>query len=377
MKIPILRIPFTEDEIKSIKEEVDKILRSGYLTMSRNVEEFEERFAKFVGVKYAVGVNSGTSSIEIILRAIGVEGKTVIVPSNTYMATPIAVVHSGGRVVFVECQRENLQLDPDDLEKKIRPDTAAVILVHIGGIISPYFKRIKAICKKNRLFLVEDAAHAHGATINDKMAGSLGLGGSFSFYPTKVMTTAEGGMITTDSKDIYEKAKVLREHGKADHNFNVHTEFGYNWRFSELHAVLGLKQLEKIDWILSERRRIAKLYDEGLKDVEKIKLVKIPENIKSSYYKYIVYLSDDIDRDRLKKKLKNKYEIVLPGEVYSDPCHSQPVFRHYPNSVVNNKGDKFLETEYVCKHHLCLPLYPGLTDDEVNYVVSSFRRELK
>lgn len=377
MKIPILRIPFTEEEIKSIKEDVEKILRSGYLTMSRNVEEFEEKFAKFIGVKYAIGVNSGTASIEIILRAIGVEGKTVIVPSNTYMATPIAVVHSGGRVVFVECQRENLQMDPDDLEKKIRPDTAAVILVHIGGIVSPHLKRIKEICKKNKLFLIEDAAHAHGAAIDDKMAGSLGLGGSFSFYPTKVMTTAEGGMITTNNKDLYEKAKILREHGKADHNFNVHTEFGYNWRFSELHAVLGLKQLEKIGWILSERRRIAKLYDNGLKDVKKIKLVKIPANVKSSYYKYIVYLNNDINRDRLKEQLKNRYEIILPGEVYSDPCHSQPVFRRYPNTVANKKSDKFPETEYVCKHHLCLPLYPGLSDDEVNYIISLFRRELK
>lgn len=376
MNIPILRIPYTEEDLEFIKNGIEKVLKSGYLTMADNVAKFEEQFAEFIGVRYAVAVNSGTSSLEIVLRAIGVEGSTVIMPSNTYMATPIAAIHAGGKVIFTECQRENLQMSPDDLERKIRPDTKAVILVHIGGIISPYFDAIKKICEDNNLFLLEDAAHGHGATIDGRKAGSLGIAGSFSFYPTKVLVAAEGGMITTNDKDLYEKALILREHGKADHSFNVHTEFGYNWRFSELHAVLALQQMRKADWILADRRRIARTYDERLHGVKGIKLVKIPDNIKSAYYKYILYLEDNIDRDLLKKMLKKEYNISLTGEVYAHPCHLQPVFQKYPGTMANNNQDSFPETEYACKHHICLPLYPGLTEEEIDYVVRSLKKVL-
>ena len=372
MKIPILRVPYSEDDIKFIKDEIEKVLRSGYLTMNGRVAEFEKSFAEFCNTKYAVATNSGTSSIEIVLRAMEVEGSTVIVPSNTYMATPIAVVKAGARVIFAECQKENLQLDPDDIERKIQPDTKGVIIVHIGGIISPHFDKIKKICDKKGLFLIEDAAHAHGATIDNRKAGSLALAGSFSFYPTKVLTTAEGGMLTTDSEEIYKQAIILREHGKADHGYNVHTEFGDNWRFSEIHAVLGIRQMQKAGWILSERRRVAKFYDDGIKKINGINSVVIPSNIYSAYYKYIAYLDEDIKRDELKSILKEKHEIVLPGEVYSDPCHSQPVFKKYPDKMVN-KDDKFPITEYVCKHHICLPLYPGLSEKECEYIISSLK----
>src|SRR3990170_7883960 len=331
MKIPILRLPYDEDDIDFIKSEIEKVLRSGYLTMADRVREFEMRFAKYCGTNYAVGTNSGTSSIEIILRAIGVEGSTVIVPSNTYMATPIAVVKAGGRVIFVDCQQENLQIDPDDIERKIQSDTKGVIIVHIGGIISPHFDRIKKICEKKGLFLIEDAAHAHGATIDGKMAGSMSLAGSFSFYPTKVLTTAEGGMVTTDNEEIYHKLLVLREHGKADHSFNIHVEIGDNWRLSEIHAVLGIQQMKKVDWILSERRRIAAQYDTYLKIIDEIRPLKISSNINPSYYKYIAFLDERIEREKLKETLKRKYSIALPGEVYSHPCHNQPVFKKYPD----------------------------------------------
>ena len=377
MNIHILRIPYTDEEIGFIKDEIENVLRSGYLTMADRVREFEQKFAEFCGVKFAVGTNSGTSSIEIALRAIGIEGKTVIVPSNTYMATAIAVVKAGGKVIFTDCQRENLQISPDDLEQKIRPDTVGAIIVHIGGIISPHIDQIKKICENHGLFLIEDAAHAHGATIDGRMAGSLSLAGSFSFYPTKVLTTAEGGMLTTDSEEIYRKALILREHGKADHDYNVHVEFGDNWRFSEIHAVLGLQQMRKVKWILSERRRIARTYDELLSSVEGIELLKIPQNIKSSYYKYIAFLDENIDRALLKKELKENYGVSLTGEVYSHPCHSQPVFSKYPHTMINSPEDSFPNTEYVSNHHICLPLYPGLTDQEIDYVVDSIKVALQ
>lgn len=376
MKIPVLRLEYTDEEIKTIQAGIRDVLKSGYLTMGAKVAEFEKAFTDFTGAKYAVATHSGTSSLEIILRAIGVAGKTVVVPSNTMIASPVAVVHAGGRVIFADCDRDNLQLDPRDLKRKLRADTRAVILVHIGGIISPAFYEIKEICDKNGIILIEDAAHAHGATIDGKQAGTLGLAGSFSFYPTKPLVTAEGGLITTDDENIYKKAVSLRDHGRAPDDPNNHVEMGYNWRFSELHAVLGIQQMNKAGAILAERRKIATWYDKKLDGVKGIRKVNLPANIKPSYYKYIVFLDDNIDRETIKKRLKEKYSVFLTGEVYSRPCHSQPVFKKYPGTVANDPSDTFPNTEYVAKKHICLPLYPSLTEHEVDYVVDSLKEVL-
>lgn len=374
--VPILRLDYTRQDIDFITDGIIEVLKSGYLTMGEKVVKFERAFAEFTGTRYAIATNSGTSSLEIVLRAIGIEGSTVIVPSNTFMATPVTVVHAGGRVIFADCQKENLQLDPADLKRKIRADTRGVMLVHIGGIISPHLDEIKSLCNEKGLFLLEDAAHAHGATIDGRKAGTLGIAGSFSFYPTKVLVTAEGGMITTDDEQIYRRALVLRDHGKESPDFNVHTEFGYNWRFSELHAVLGLQQMRKADAILAERRKIARLYDEKLERVKGIRKLTIPPNIKPSYYKYIVFLDDSFHREKVKRELKEKYRVSLTGEVYADPCHSQPAFKKYPWAVVNNPADTFPQTEYVAERHICLPLYPGLTEEEIDYVVDCLERVL-
>lgn len=273
--------------------------------------------------------------------------------------------------------RDNLCMDPDDLQEKIRKDTKAVILVHIGGIITSKIKAIQEICIDHDIHLLEDAAHAHGSEIDGVKAGAIGEAGAFSFYPTKVMTCCEGGMLTTNNKEIFEKALILRDHGKADHRFNLHTEFGYNWRLSEIHAVLGLEQMNKVDWILIERRRIAEAYDKKLKNVKGIELVNIPQNIKSSYYKYIVYLDEGIDRDHVKNRMKNDYGVSLTGEVYADPCHSQPVFKNYPETMLNKETDTFSNAEYVCQRHICLPLYPGLTNQEIDYVIKSLKEVLE
>jgi dTDP-4-amino-4,6-dideoxygalactose transaminase len=373
MRIPILRIPFTDEDISFVQKGIGEVLKSGQLAMGKYVTEFERRFAEFVGTKYAVGVNSGTSALEICLRAIDVRGSSVIVPTNTFMATATSVIHAGGKVIFSDVQKKDLCMDSEDLNEKIQKDTKAVILVHIGGIISTQLKAIQEICGDNKLLLVEDAAHAHGSMIDGKKAGALDIAGAFSFYPTKVMTCGEGGMITTNNDEIYKKALMLRDHGKPDHRFNKHTEFGYNWRLSEIHAVIGLEQMNNINWILSERRRIARTYDERLRGAEGIELIKVPTNMASSYYKYIVYLKEGINRNYVKNKMKSEYGVELTGEVYAEPCHSQPVFKKYPEMMLNKERDKFPGAEYVCNRHVCLPLYPGLTEEEVNYVVDSLK----
>ncbi len=376
-KIPALRLSYSKEEKNDITKGVNEILNSGFLTMGEKVTQFERLFAEFVGVKYAVAVNSGTSALEIPLRALNVEGKSIIIPTNTFMATPLAALHAGAKVIFADVSRESLSIDPKEIEKNIIDGTVGVIIVHIGGIISPEWNKIKKICESNGLFILEDAAHAHGATIDGQMAGSLGTAGSFSFYPTKIVNTAEGGMITTDDEDIYKLSLILREHGKTDPDLDIHSELGYNWRFSEFHALLGLQQMKKLPWMLSERRRLASIYDELIKEVHDVIAIELSDNIESSYYKYLLFLNTLYDPTVVKNKMRDQFGITLPSEVYANPCHSQPLFLKYPELVLNAPGKQFPGAKYVSKHQICLPLYPGLTDDELMYVVDSLKSVLE
>ncbi len=376
-KIPALRLSYSKEEKNDITKGVNEILNSGFLTMGEKVTQFERLFAEFVGVKYAVAVNSGTSALEIPLRALNVEGKSIIIPTNTFMATPLAALHAGAKVIFADVSRESLSIDPKEIEKNIIDETVGVIIVHIGGIISPEWNKIKKICESNGLFILEDAAHAHGATIDGQMAGSLGTAGSFSFYPTKIVNTAEGGMITTDDEDIYKLSLILREHGKTDPDLDIHSELGYNWRFSEFHALLGLQQMKKLPWMLSERRRLASIYDELIKEVHDVIAIELSDNIESSYYKYLLFLNTLYDPTVVKNKMRDQFGITLPSEVYANPCHSQPLFLKYPELVLNAPGKQFPGAKYVSKHQICLPLYPGLTDDELMYVVDSLKSVLE
>ena len=376
-KIPALRLSYSKEEKNDITKGVNEILNSGFLTMGEKVTQFERLFAEFVGVKYAVAVNSGTSALEIPLRALNVEGKSIIIPTNTFMATPLAALHAGAKVIFADVSRESLSIDPKEIEKKIIDGTVGVIIVHIGGIISPEWNKIKKICESNGLFILEDAAHAHGATLDGQMAGSLGTAGSFSFYPTKIVNTAEGGMITTDDEDIYKLSLILREHGKTDPDLDIHSELGYNWRFSEFHALLGLQQMKKLPWMLSERRRLASIYDELIKEVHDVTAIELSDNIESSYYKYLLFLNTLYDSTVVKNKMRDQFGITLPSEVYANPCHSQPLFLKYPELVLNTPEKQFPGAKYVSDRQICLPLYPGLTDDELMYVVDSLKSVLE
>ncbi|HET9368268.1 MAG TPA: DegT/DnrJ/EryC1/StrS family aminotransferase [Candidatus Udaeobacter sp.] len=372
-------LKYSDAEVRSIMERFGELIRSGFISMGRNVAEFERQWSDYCGVKYAVGTANGTCSMEMILRAIPVQGGTVVVPSHTFIASAAAAIRAGARVIFVDCQRDNFQMDPEDLRRKIRPDTRAVMLVHMSGIISPHLDEIRDICNRHGVPLVEDAAHAHGATIDGSKAGSLGLAGSFSFFSTKVITTGEGGMITTDDEKVYKTACALRDHGRFGPEPNVHHEIGYNWRPSEFNALLGLEQMRRVDEILQRRRQIAREYDRKLKalKIPGIKLLEIPARVQSSYYKYILYLEPPLEREKLKQILKQEYGVSLPGELYNRNCHTQPVFDRYPEAVVPQPKESFPETEYVVSHHFCLPLYPSLQDEQVDDVVASLDKAVR
>ena len=372
MKIPAAKIYFPEEDRKELLEQIDVILASGQLTLGKYTKEFEERFAAYVGTKYAIAVNSGTSALEIPLRALDVKGHSVIVPTDTFFATPASVIHAGGEVIFADVT-ENLCIDPESVKENIREDTKGVIVVHIGGIIAPQIKEIQEICEDKGLFLIEDAAHAHGSTLDGKMAGGFGDAAAFSFYPTKVMTSGEGGMITTDDKKVYERALVFRDQGKAGFYGNVHTEMGYNWRMSEIHAAIGLSQFARLEEFIRDRRRIAKIYDKELKKIEGVPPITIPSNVKSNYYKYVALLDEGINRVTIKKELKEKHGVSLSGEVYELPCHLQPIFKE----LYGFKEGDFPVAEDICKRQICLPAFATMADEQAKYVIETLKEVIK
>jgi len=369
MQVPAARICFPEEDRAELLKKIDGILASGQLTLGKYTKEFEAKFAQYVGTRYAVAVNSGTSALEIILRALDIEGSSVVVPTNTFIASPATVVHAGGKVIFAD-SADNLCLDTESLKKNISRDTRAVMIVHIGGLVPPQITEIQQICQERQILLIEDAAHAHGSTLNGKQAGSFGIAAAFSFYPTKVMTCAEGGMITTDDEKIYQRALVFRDQGKAGFLGNIHTEMGYNWRMSEVHAAIGLSQFARLEEFIADRRRAARIYDKELPGIDKLSLIEIPPAAKSNYYKYVALLEDGIDRAALKKEMREKYSVGLSGEVYELPCHLQPVFK----DKYGFKGGEFPAAEDLCRRQICLPVFAGMKEEEAKYVVDSLRR---
>ena len=223
LRIPPARVHFPEEDRRAILQQIDEALATGQLTLGQHGKAFEAEFARAAGTRYAVAVNSGTSSLEIPLRIFDVRYCTVLVPTNTFFATPAAVIHAGGKPRFVDADPATFAITLDQIKARLLEDTAGVIVVHIAGLVTPEMPAIREFCKERGLFLLEDAAHAQGCSVNGRPAGTFGDAASFSFYPTKVMTSAEGGMIVTDDERIYREALVYRDQGKGDFHANFHT----------------------------------------------------------------------------------------------------------------------------------------------------------
>ncbi len=368
--IPAAKIVIPESDRREILARIDESLRTGALTLGPLTKQFEQDFAALTGSRYAIAVNSGTSALEIPLRVLGVEGREVIVPSNTFFATPAAVLHAGGRVRFADVDPRTFALSLETVRRAVTPQTAGVVLVHIGGLVSPETPAIAAFCREKGLFLLEDAAHAHGSTLGQKSAGTFGVAASFSFYPTKVMTSGEGGMIVTDDERIYREALQYRDQGKEGFTTNFHVRLGYNWRLSELHAAVGVSQLKRLPEFLTDRRRAADEYTSRLRGLKGLTPVLPAAGSLSNFYKYIVRLEPGIDRARLKKTMKETSGVSLSGEVYEIPCHRQPVFASYATGPLPGADE-------ACGRHICLPVYAGMTTAEVDQVVRALSSALK
>jgi dTDP-4-amino-4,6-dideoxygalactose transaminase len=341
------------------------ILSSGSLTLGRHTREFEEAFATAHGAPHAVAVSSGTAALEIILRSLDVAGRDVVVPSNTFYATAAAVTHAGGRVVLADVNPATLALSAATVEAALTANTTAVVLVHIGGLIPADVEELRRLCDRRGVRLVEDAAHAHGSTFDGRHAGSFGVAAAFSFYPTKVITSGEGGMIVASDERIRDDAVVYRDQGKAGFLGNVHIKPGYAWRMSEIHALVGKVHLRHLDEFLARRAHIARRYDAGLAGIPDVEPVPVPAVCRSNYYKYVALLSPAVDRSMLKKELKEHHGVSLSGEVYEMPLHQQPVLAKEAAQLC------LPVAEDVCARQICLPLHSDMTDAEAGHVLQS------
>jgi len=355
----------TEDEIERFVDGARAVLKSGMLILGKQTSEFEESFATFVGTRHAVAVNSGTSALEILLKIKDVEGKTVLVPTNTNFATAAAVLYARGRVRYLDMDKTtfapSLDMLKGEVERRDAAPVAGVVWVHIGGIVSPEFPAAVEYCRARGLFVIEDAAHAHGSALGGVSAGNLADGGAFSFFPTKVMTTFEGGMITTNDAEEAELARSFRNQGKRGVAFGgLHHDLGNSHRITEVGAVLGLIQLDKLPGMLARRQHAYERITRHLK-AGGVGFVSADHMDRASHYKLIVRLPEDMSAADAKAKLAEA-GVVLGGAVYELPCHRQPVFEgRIPPADLP-------AAETWCPRHICPPLTSGMTDEEADRV---------
>ncbi|MGE4064374.1 MAG: DegT/DnrJ/EryC1/StrS family aminotransferase [Rhodospirillaceae bacterium] len=369
--VPPTRIDFSPDDREWIADRIKSVLETGRLTLGPFGDEFESKFAQSIGAQNAVAVNSGTASLEIMLRAVGIAGKDVLVPANTFFATAAAVLAAGGRPVLMDTDIATLSTSAAEVERRITPNTVGVMIVHIAGVITAEMPAIVALTRAKGLWLMEDAAHAQGSTLDGRFAGTFGLAGSFSFYPTKVMTSAEGGMIVTDDAKLAEEARIYRDQGKAGFYQNVHIRMGYNWRLSEPHAIIGLRHLHNLPSMLAARRHIAARYDAALSELvarrpDAPRPLAVPKGCRPNYYKYVVMLRDSAARGALKARLKDEFGVHCSGEVYEVPLHKNPVLMHLDTGDL--KG-----ADAACGRQLCLPIFASMTDAQADRVIAALK----
>ena len=373
--IPIAKPYLTEEEAQAA---YDTIL-TGWITQGPKVAEFEEKFAKYTGAQYAVAVSNCTTALHLSMIVSGIgAGDEVICPSLSYIATANCIRYVGATPVFAEVNPVTYNLDVLDAEKRITSKTKAILLVHQIGMPAD-IDAFKELCERYHLKLIEDAACAAGSSYKGGKIGSHSELVCFSFHPRKVISTGDGGMITTNNKEYYDRMKLLRQHGMAvndrvRHESNKviitdHVELGYNYRMTDVQAAIGIKQLEKLDWIVSERRKIADYYQEALKDIATIRLPLEDDGYFSNYQSYSIYLKPDckVDRNELMQKMLEQGIATRSGIMTT---HRETAYQDYC------KGLSLPVSEEACERSILLPLYVPMEIEQTEKIVSVFKQLL-
>lgn len=359
-------------DVPGVLSDLEQVLRSGRLMLGPYLERFESEFAQAIGCRYAIGVNSCTTALEIVLRYLGVNGAEVIVPTNTFIATANAVLAAGGTLVLTDINPDTLCLDLANLQRAVTSKTKAVIVVHIGGLMTPDIIAIRSFCAVQGMALIEDCAHAHGASFQGTKAGAYGFAGCFSFYPTKIMTTGTGGMITTDDEGLNDYTRSVRLHGRSQRpgsSPELITHVGNDWLLDEIRSVLGLHQLRQLDAILATRRALANGYATRLHALAGVTPLAGDARGEPSYYRFMVLVDLPISASRLKHALWEQHGIETE-RLYFPPCHLQPIYR----KLFNGHEGMFPVAEAVLARQLCLPVHAAMSLDDVGCVVDSMEQ---
>ena len=357
--IPISKPSITQREI----DYVSKAVQSGWVSsLGEFIDQFEQEFANYCGTKYAVSTSNGTNALHLALIGLGInKDDEVIIPDLTFIATANSIKYIGAKVVIVDIQEAALCMDPLEIEKAITSNTKAIVPVHLYGHPAEMDK-IKEISIKHNLIVIEDAAEAHGAEIKGKKVGSLGDAGVFSFYGNKIITSGEGGMITTNSEKLYCRLKNLRDHAMDKHKRYWHNEVGYNYRMTNLQAALGLAQFERINKFLDKRKQIMDWYKNGLKDLQGIRLNSQATWAKNVYWQVCVEIEGYTEtmRDGLCKKLKSK---KIDSRPYFYPISDMPM---YPSTATPI-------THKLYKEGINLPTFYDLSKSQVEIICQTLQ----
>lgn len=383
-KIPLARPDITDLERRYVSE----VLGTSSLSFGPKLQEFEAKMADYVGTRYAIAVNSGTSGLHLIVRAMGIgEGDEVITTPFSFIASANCILFERAKPVFVDIDSKTLNIEVNQIKNVMTKRTRAILAVDIFGHPAKWDK-LRELAKHYNLRLIEDSAEALGAEYKGRKAGSLGDAGVFGFYPNKQITTGEGGVIVTDDERIAKLCRSIRNQGRDEgSDWLEHKRLGYNYRLSDINCALGIAQLERISEILAKREKAARMYNERLTGVEGVEIPyvspsphssppggeAISRKAKISWFVYVVRLRSDyarVDRDRILEGLRER-GIGCRG--YFSPIHLQPFYR----KLFGYKRGDFPITEFVSERTVALPFYNNLGEKEVSYVVENLKELLK
>ncbi len=360
--VPPVRVVFDLSLREKILAGIDDCLSRGSVAAGKKVQEFESFWASYCGCSQGIATSSGGSALEVLMRSLDVSGKDVLVPTNTFIATASSVIFAGGTPVFLDTDPKTFGVSLDEIKRRRTPNTAGVVMVHIGGIVTHQMQAISDWCREQGLWLVEDAAHAHGSEANGRRPGTFGVAAAYSFFATKVITSGEGGMVVTSDPALADACRRFRDYGKKSQWESLHTVVSANYRMGDITAVVGLEHARRLDNFIAEREQVASHYTRALRGA--VELVLPAE--RSSWYKYITMLPKGIPRDSFKTAMKER-GVSLAGGVYDLPLHRQPVFLNKMDANV------FPNADDVCSRHVCLPIFSGITEAETEHVIQTFK----
>ncbi|MDO8530235.1 MAG: DegT/DnrJ/EryC1/StrS family aminotransferase [bacterium] len=370
-KIPLSKPDITDAERNAVQE----VLKTPHLSLGKKYGEFQDVIARFTGVKYAVAVNSGTSGLHLIIRALGIKrGDEVITTPFSFVASANCILYEGATPVFVDIDKNTLNIDVSKIEGKITKKTKAILAVDVFSHPADW-DALKKIAKKHKLFLIEDSAEALGSEYKGKKCGSFGDAAVFAFYPNKQITTGEGGVILTNSRNIADLCRSMANQGRkpTTTKWLEHVRLGYNYRLNEMSAALGIAQMQRLPEILKKRARVAALYHKKLGRLAEIGIPYVSKDVVLSWFVYVVVLPERLSGKKRDAIISNMEKRGIQCSYYFNAIHLQPFYK----SQFGYKPGGYPVAENISRRTLALPFFNDLTEKEIDFVVKNLREVIE